>query len=132
MINSPSAGHVSKPLAGRGSPYKPRPFPSAGPTVPGQHVIVTDWRFSGIRSGRASGHLAVSARADIPEKNEKLVDRTFSEWDKARMFTQLQQRNTPPRQAARKAEPLVNGVALPAVSALLLGLIIIPDRSGVA
>jgi len=100
-------------------------------TVPGQHVIVTDWRFSGTRCRAFAGRWTGAAQPVFPGKRKKLVDRTFSEWDKARMSTHTQQGKAPSLQAAARAEmPLIDAASI-AVSALLLGLIlIIPETTG--
>ena len=63
-----------------------------------------------------------------------MVDRTFSEWDKASMLIHLQQPDVRLQTAGCKAGLAVRSIALKANSALLLALvlIIIPTYSGVA
>ena len=63
-----------------------------------------------------------------------MVDRAYSEWDKAGMSKQLQQLDTGLQVTSRKAGAAVTEVLLNADSALLLVLvlILIPTLNGVA
>ena len=60
-----------------------------------------------------------------------MVDRAFLEWDKAGMFTKLQQDEMRDQNTASQAGVTKRIVLLNANYVLLLGLIIIPTLSGV-
>ena len=70
----------------------------------------------------------------LVRKIKLMVDRAWSEWDKARMSKQMQQPDTALQATHRKVGVTVIEVLLNAKSALLLGLalIIIPTLNGVA